>query len=82
MEVVTASEFQSLVERVEALENKGQLKELLDADTLCEYLSITKQGMYNAVKNGRLPHYKAAKKLYFKRSEIDELINQGKVKID
>lgn len=38
--------------------------------------------IYGWVRNGLIPHYKKGKKLLFKRSEIEEWLNEGRKQTD
>ena len=38
--------------------------------------------VYGWVRNGLIPHYKKGKKLFFKRSEIEAWLNDGRQKTD
>jgi excisionase family DNA binding protein len=44
------------------------------------YLKISKATVYKLTMDQQLPHYKQGKRLYFRKEEIDNWINKGKVK--
>ena len=78
MEVVSRDEYNDLLKRVEALEARGENRELMDANQTARYLNISQQGLYSMIRGMKLPSYKTGKKLYFKRSEIDAVITKVK----
>lgn len=46
---------------------------------IAEYLSVSQDTIRNWLKTGRLPTYKAGKQYKFRRSEVDELLKEGKL---
>lgn len=48
----------------------------LDTTALADYLSCTRQTIYNYRRKGLLPYHKIAGRIYFKKSEIDNSIIQ------
>ena len=53
---------------------------VLDMKEAAQYLKISKQTLYGMTSKRVLAHYKHGHRVYFKKSELDEWINQGKVK--
>lgn len=52
----------------------------LSAEQAAEYLALSsKQALYQAVRRGEIPCYRLGKRLRFKRSELDRLLEQGRV---
>jgi excisionase family DNA binding protein len=48
-------------------------KETLDFEETASYINTSKSYLYKLTSQGLIPHYKPnGKKLYFKRSELDE----------
>jgi excisionase family DNA binding protein len=80
MEVITKEQFEKLEQRVQNLEARGENRELLDVKAMAAYLQITKHGIYGMIKNNTIPYYKNGKKAYFKRSEIDRMLNNERIK--
>lgn len=65
------------------LSKEFQPKELLDYLTrneVCELLHIDLSTLHRWRKNGTLVAYGLGNRIYFKRSEIEELINQNRLK--
>lgn len=55
-------------------------KEVLTLEETAEYLSLSKSAIYKLTSNGSIPFYRPnGKKLYFKRSELDNWIFESKV---
>lgn len=46
----------------------------------CEYAGISKSHGYKLTSQGRIPHSKRGKRIYFEKSELDEWLLSNKVK--
>lgn len=53
-------------------------KEILTVDEVAELTGLAKQTIYTGVCKRRIPHYKARRKVYFKRTEILEWMLQDR----
>ncbi len=62
-----------------ALEPKEE-SGILDMNEAAQYLKISKQTLYGMTSKRVLTYYKHGHRIYFKKSELDEWIQQGKVK--
>jgi excisionase family DNA binding protein len=54
------------------------LPELLNVTQASEYLNLAKQTLYGFTSKGEIPYSKKGKKLYFKKSELNKWISEGK----
>ena len=54
--------------------------ELMNVQQVAEYLTLSVQTIYSLVHKMEIPNSKRGKRLYFKRSEIDEWIRQSRRK--
>lgn len=54
--------------------------ELMNVQQVAEYLTLSIQTIYGLVHKMEIPNSKRGKRLYFKRSEIDEWISQSRRK--
>ena len=54
--------------------------EILNIEGACEFLNLAKPTIYTLTSKGKIPFFKKGKKLYFKRSELLQWIEQGKEK--
>ena len=64
-------ENMELLRRLEHLLSAQQSKPM-NLTEVAEYLSVSKQCIYNLSSRGEIPHYKPnGKRLYFRKSEID-----------
>jgi excisionase family DNA binding protein len=53
-------------------------KEVLNLEEACEYLHLSASHIYKLTSTGRIPHYcPSGKKLYFKRSELDQWLTRN-----
>lgn len=55
---------------------------VLDLEEACKYMKLSKQTLYSMTSKRILPHYKQGRHLYFRKDELDQWINIGKVKVD
>jgi excisionase family DNA binding protein len=53
-------------------------KEVLNATEAAKYLSLSQAYLYRLTSARQIPHYKPGKKLYFKRSELDDWMLRNK----
>ena len=53
---------------------------VFDMNEAAKYLKISKQTLYGLTSKRILPHYKHGHRIYFRKNELDEWINKGKVK--
>lgn len=59
---------------------KEQLPEILDVKQAAQFLKLKLATLYEKTSRKLIPHFKKGNKLYFHLSELQEWINQGKVK--
>lgn len=52
----------------------------IDLETACLFLSISKATMYQRTMRKTIPFYKISRKILFKVSELENLIESNKVK--
>jgi excisionase family DNA binding protein len=50
----------------------------LNADEAAEFISMSKSTIYKYTHEGRIPHYKKGKRLYFKMEELDEWLTENR----
>jgi excisionase family DNA binding protein len=53
---------------------------VLNMNEAAVYLKISKQTLYGMTSKRVLPHYKHGHRIYFRKAELDDWINKGKVK--
>ena len=51
--------------------------EIMTVQQLSDYLTIARQTIYGKCSSKEIPYYKRGKRLYFKKSEINNWINNG-----
>lgn len=59
---------------------KDSSVQLLTLEQACEFLNLAKQTLYSFTSRRIIPFSKRGKKLYFKKSELEEWVNIGKHK--
>lgn len=57
-----------------------QLPELMSIHQLSKYLSLANQTIYTFTSKHLIPYFKKGKRLYFRKSEIDAWISNGRRK--
>ena len=55
------------------------ITEVLNLNQAAEYVSLSKSAMYKKTSERNIPHFKQGKKLYFKRSELDDWLTGMKI---
>ncbi len=74
-----------IIKRLEAIEasiakQEFLQKEILDMKEAAGYLNLSTSALYKMTSRKELPHYvPGGKKIYFKKSELNEWINGGRV---
>ena len=54
--------------------------ELLTIDEACKFLTLAKPTLYGFTSKNQIPHIKRGKKLYFRKSELETWLDEGKRK--
>jgi excisionase family DNA binding protein len=52
----------------------------MDIKELSAYLKNSRSAIYKMTSSNDIPHYKSGKRLYFKKSEIDEWVFSNRIK--
>lgn len=52
----------------------------MDIKALSTYLKMSRSSIYKMTSSNDIPHYKNGRRLYFKKSEIDEWIFSNRIK--
>jgi excisionase family DNA binding protein len=52
----------------------------MDIKELSAYLKSSRSAIYKMTSSNDIPHYKSGKRLYFKKSEIDEWVFSNRIK--
>ena len=85
--VTTEDQLSLLIENSVKQAFKGQSAEmqtternLLDIDQASEYLKLAKQTVYGFTSKNEIPYIKRGKKLYFRKTELETWLNEGRRK--
>ena len=85
--VTTSDELESLIQncfRKAMSEQTGKSEtpktEFLNLKEAAQYLNLANQTIYGLTSKNEIPFLKRGKKLYFKKSELENWINEGKRK--
>ena len=71
----------NIEQQIKELQNsqKQEFKdELMDIIELGKYINYQKTSIYGLVQNRKIPFIKASGKLHFRKSDIDQWLNEGK----
>lgn len=81
--------FELILKKLNGIENQiRQLQtnkattaadDFLTVEQAAAFLNLEKSTVYKKVSDGKLPFYKAGKKLFFKRAELVKIVELGKV---
>ena len=55
------------------------ITEVLNLNQAAEYVSLSKSAIYKKTSERNIPHFKQGKKLFFKRSELDDWLSQNRI---
>ena len=55
------------------------LPTIFNLDQAAEYVSLSKSAIYKKTSERNIPHFKQGKKLFFKRSELDDWLTQNRI---
>lgn len=55
------------------------ITEVLNLNQAAEYVSLSKSAIYKKTSERSIPHFKQGKKLFFKRSELDDWLTQNQI---
>ena len=83
--IINKTELEELIQGAvkNAVQNAQQAKptdELMDVDQASKFLHLAKQTLYGLTSERLIPYLKRGKRIYFKREELLNWINQGKMK--
>lgn len=79
-ELIQQSVREETLEIKEFIRNSSQDK-LLSIQEAAAYLNLAQQTLYGFTSTGKIPYTKKGKRLYFKRSELDNWLQSGEVTI-
>ena len=75
----TQETLETILAKLESLEKHN--KTVLDLDHCAAYTGYAKSYLYKLTSLGQIPHYKpGGKKIFFKRSEVDEWLLRNPVR--
>lgn len=69
------------LDRIERLQLIGA-KNTLDIEEAAAYTSLSVGHLYRLTSTKQIPHFKKSRKLYFKKSELDDWMLETKVKTE
>ena len=82
--------FEIILEKLDRIENAIEKLKMsnqnvdldinMEIEEVAKYINLSKVSIYGLTNRKQIPHYKVGKKLFFKKSEIDNWINSKKVK--
>ena len=83
--VLNKTELEELIQGAvnNAVQNAQKVKptdELMDVDQASKFLHLAKQTLYGLTSERLIPYLKRGKRIYFKKEELLNWVNQGKMK--
>lgn len=84
--LTSQADLESIIERVLAkilkeniqLFRENPTEDILSVEGAADFLNLSKSTIYHLTSNDKVPHYKQSKKLYFKRSELIEWLENSR----
>lgn len=73
------NELHEIKQRITDLEHQLQREVWMDSQDVFEMLHISKRTLQYWRDNGLIPYYNIASKIWYKRSEIEAMLEQHKV---
>jgi excisionase family DNA binding protein len=85
----TTNPFDEILQKLNGIENQlrfitnstptNSTPDWLNVQQAADYLNLSKQTIYRKVSEGKIPYYKAGKKLHFRKSELFQIVELGKI---
>ena len=72
------NQLSELLKMAKAPTLKEATEEIMTVEQLSDYLTIARQTIYEKCSKKEIPYFKAGKRLYFKKSVINDWINSGR----
>jgi excisionase family DNA binding protein len=75
--------IENLIKGIQKIDNpklQEHTSEIMTLIQVAEYMSISKSTLYGLTAQREIPHFKRGKKIYFKKSELDQWITSNRVK--
>lgn len=73
-----SKELSSVSKRLQSQSKTSQSEGFIDLDTACEVVHLKKPTIYKLAQKGLIPHYKPAKELLFRRSELIKWVEDSR----
>ncbi|MBK7885178.1 MAG: helix-turn-helix domain-containing protein [Chitinophagaceae bacterium] len=74
--------IENLLKNIPKVKNEpipAPVNEVLTFTEATKYINLSKSGLYKKTASRSIPHFKQSKKLYFKRSELDDWMTQYRI---
>lgn len=81
---MSEADIREITDRLDRIERKADMavigaKNVLDIEEAAVYTRLSVGHLYRLTSGKQIPHFKKARKLYFKKSELDEWMLESKV---
>ena len=67
-------------EELKEMTKNNENTDLMKANEVCEYLRISKVTLFNWLKQGKITGYHLGTRLFFKRTDVDNALNERRQK--
>ncbi len=71
-------ELSSMPKRLQQGSKPSHYEDFIDLETACEVVHLKKPTIYKLAQKGLIPHYKPAKELLFRRSELVKWVEDSR----
>lgn len=73
-----SKELASISKKLQAASRPARSEDFIDLETACEVIHLKKPTIYKLAQKGLIPHYKPAKELLFRRSELIKWVEDSR----
>ena len=76
-------QIENLIKTIRVSDNfqiHPHMSEIMNLIQAAEYLSLSKSSLYKSTSQREIPHFKMGKRIYFKKSELDQWVTEIRVK--
>ena len=77
---IILEKLNSIEKAIEKLKAPSNDDDFMTIEQVSSFVGLTKTTIYGLTHERKIPHFKASKRLYFKKSDIVKWITSGKVK--
>lgn len=78
LDILIQNSVRKVINENRNLQADSNYNDILTLTEACEYLNLAKQTLYGFTSKNEIPFIKRGKKLYFKKSDLEKWLMEGK----